>query len=283
MVDLLRRSTGSGIELAFDLPKGNFAAMVDVVQVELAILNLVINARDAMPSGGSLTIAVGAEEAREAGGLAPGHYVLVSVTDTGQGMDAQTLERATEPFFSTKEPGRGTGLGLSMVHGLAQQLHGLLQLSSEPGRGTRAEIWFPAAAGAARRPSAPEMQAAPRSDVRNPGAHILIVDDNPLVGESTAALLEDLGYRTIQADSGDRALEILRGTQSVDLLLTDYLMPRMTGTELAREARAFRPDLPVLLATGYAELSAGSELDLPRLKKPYRQHELQTEINRLLG
>src|SRR5690348_2379583 len=282
MTDLLERSAGPGIELAFDLPDAIPDAVVDAVQVELALLNLVVNARDAMPDGGLLTIAVARGEAPEHNGLAPGDYVRLIVTDTGHGMDAQTLERAMEPFFSTKEPGKGTGLGLSMVHGLARQLRGSLRLSSEPGRGTRAELWLPVAPAAAREPSAPRVQVSRTSDAQRPSARILVVDDDALVAHSTAALLEDLGYQIIQAESGDRALNILRSNQPVDLLITDYLMPKMTGAELAREARVFRPDLPILLTTGYAELSAGLDLDLPRLKKPYQQHELQTQINRLL-
>jgi len=282
MTDLLERSAGPGIELAFDLPDAIPDAVVDAVQVELALLNLVVNARDAMPDGGLLTIAVATGEAPEHNGLAPGDYVRLIVTDTGHGMDAQTLERAMEPFFSTKEPGKGTGLGLSMVHGLARQLSGSLRLSSEPGRGTRAELWLRAAPAAARPSSAPGLQVSPASDAQHPSARILVVDDDALVASSTAALLEDLGYQIIQADSGDHALKILRGAEPVDLLITDFLMPKMTGAELAREVRALRPDLPILLATGYAELSAGLDLDLPRLKKPYQQHELQTQINRLL-
>src|SRR5690348_13327310 len=223
MTDLLERSAGPGIELAFDLPDAIPDAVVDAVQVELALLNLVVNARDAMPDGGLLTIAVARGEAPEHNGLAPGDYVRLIVTDTGHGMDAQTLERAMEPFFSTKEPGKGTGLGLSMVHGLARQLRGSLRLSSEPGRGTRAELWLPVAPAAAREPSAPRVQVSRTSDAQHPSARILVVDDDALVAHSTAALLEDLGYQIIQAESGDRALNILRSNQPVDLLITDYL------------------------------------------------------------
>lgn len=283
IVDLLKRSAGPGVELVFDLPEDAPEAVMDAVQVELALLNLVINARDAMPDGGLLTVAVTTAEVREGDELPPGRYVRLSVTDTGEGMDAQTLEKATEPFFSTKETGKGTGLGLSMVHGLALQLHGSLRLSSEPGRGTRAELWLPAAHAAASAASAKTAQAAPPGDAPNRSAHILVVDDDALVAASTTALLEDLGYHTTQADSGNRALEILRDTSTVDLLVTDYLMPRMNGAELAKAARAFRADLPILLVTGYAELSAAVDVDLPRLEKPYQQHELQAAVSRLLA
>ncbi|HET6631641.1 MAG TPA: ATP-binding protein [Rhodanobacteraceae bacterium] len=281
IADLLGRSAGPGIEIVFDLPQAIPASMVDTAQVELAILNLVVNARDAMPEGGLLTVAVSTGEAQEGHELAPGAYVRLSVTDTGQGMDAETLERAMEPFFSTKGPGKGTGLGLSMVHGLAQQLGGALELASEPGRGTRAELWLPVAAAVASKPAEHGLRGLV-GGARKRSAHILVVDDDALVARSTAALLEDLGHQTILAESGHHALKILRAEQNVDLLITDYLMPRMTGAELAREVRGFRPDLPILLATGYAELSAGLDFDLPRLNKPYQQHELQTRIDQLL-
>ncbi len=280
MSDLLERSLGAGVELSLHLPQSPACALVDAGQVELAILNLAINARDAMPRGGALRLAVEACESADAR-LAPGRYVRISVADTGEGMDAETLERATEPFFSTKELGKGTGLGLSMVHGLAMQLNGALRLESEKGRGTRAELWLPLASPAIPA-SSPHM--AQEADSRESfKVTILVVDDDALISMSTVDMLEDLGHTAIEANSGAEALEILRSDPEVELLITDYSMPQMTGAQLARAALELRPDLPILLATGYAELPPGSDIELPRLGKPYQQAQLATEIAKILG
>ena len=280
MSDLLDRSVGSQIELRIVLPQAVPPALVDANQLELALLNLVVNARDAMPGGGTLTIEVDVAEAAAGCELVPGRYVRLSVSDTGEGMNAATLARATEPFFSTKEIGKGTGLGLSMIHGLAVQLSGSLRLSSEVGRGTRAELWLPvttAPAATVKAPAAePQLAVAPK-------ATILLVDDDDLIAMSTADMLEDLGHKVIEADSGPSALEILRRYQgTVDLMITDYAMPKMTGAQLAEAARKLQPGLPVLLATGYAELPPGSACDLPRLNKPYHQAQLAAEIAKVL-
>jgi CheY-like chemotaxis protein len=194
-------------------------------------------------------------------------------------LDAETLRRAIEPFFSTKEVGKGTGLGLSMIHGLAQQLKGALRLSSEVGRGTCAELWLPVAAGDAAAPAG-DVAAAAAPGRR--GATLLLVDDDFLIRMSTASLLEDLGYVVLKAASGAEALEALKAGAKIDLLVTDYAMPGMTGLQLAEKARALHPGLPILLATGYADLPARSALDVPRLSKPYRQSELAQVIDTLL-
>jgi CheY-like chemotaxis protein len=242
------------------------------------LLNLVVNARDAMPNGGVLSITVDHPEGAPAE-LPPGRYVRLVVGDTGHGMDAKTLEKATEPFFSTKELGKGTGLGLSMVHGLAVQLHGALRLASKVGLGTRAELWLPVTTIAVqeekRCPPEPNREAAEKIT-------ILVVDDDALIAMSTVEMLEDLGHEVIEANSGDRALQILRDNRPVDLLVTDYSMPRMNGAQLAAAARRIRPELPVLLATGYAELPAGSGIVLPRIDKPYQQDQLAAEIMKVL-
>jgi CheY-like chemotaxis protein len=193
----------------------------------------------------------------------------------------ETLAKAVEPFFSTKEVGKGTGLGLSMVHGLAVQLGGALRLSSEVGRGTTAEIWLPASDEACA-----EME--PRTVSQEEGedagkVSILVVDDDPLVAASTAEMLAALGHSVIEANSGEGAVNILNSAEEIDLLITDYAMPRMTGVQLAKAAKEIRPDLAILLATGYADLPAGTDIKLPRISKPYLLPQLRTEIAKALG
>jgi signal transduction histidine kinase/CheY-like chemotaxis protein len=279
MDELLRRSIGTSVRMALDLPDGLPPALADANQIELALLNLAVNGRDAMPKGGTLTIGLDVASTDEAQDLAAGRYVRLAVSDTGDGMDGETLQRAIEPFFSTKEVGKGTGLGLSMIHGLALQLKGALRLFSEPGRGTRAELWLPLANGhAAASPEQPAVAPAPRHH-----ATLLFVDDDFLISLSTVSLLEDLGHTVIKAMSGADALAVLREGQTVDLMITDYAMPGMTGLQLAEEARRLRPELPILLATGYADVPITSDLDLPRLSKPYQQRQLAEQIAILIG
>ncbi|WP_423142907.1 response regulator [Parablastomonas sp. CN1-191] len=265
MVDLIQRSIGPTIKLEFAAAEGPAIAMVDANQLELALLNLAVNARDAMPAGGGLTIDIDLAEVRDAGGeVAPGPYVLVRVSDNGGGMDAVTLARAVEPFFSTKGVGKGTGLGLSMVHGLAAQSGGRLALRSGQGEGTTATLWLPAASDAAL---APRAEAA---DVPQGGQalRVLLVDDEDLVRQSTAAMLAELGHGSVEAASAREALTLLR-TQRFDIVVTDYLMPEMSGLDLAREARRLRADLPVLMITGFANLGTDSAADVARLAKPF--------------
>ena len=281
MKDLLERSVGPRIELSVDLLPTLPLTLIDANQIELALLNLVVNARDAMPMGGSLSITVDVAEADGADDLPPGTYVRLVVSDTGQGMDAETLGKATEPFFSTKELGKGTGLGLSMVHGLAKQLNGALRLTSEVGRGTRAELWLPTTAQVVGTEARAGQDAQEETVIAR--MTILVVDDDPLIAMSTVDMLEDLGHVVIEANSGARALEILQSDPKVDFLITDYSMPKMTGAQLAEAARELRPDLPILLATGYADLPPGSDIDLPRLGKPYQQSQLAAHISRVLG
>jgi signal transduction histidine kinase/CheY-like chemotaxis protein len=280
MDELLRRSIGPGVQMNIDLPPALPPAQADANQIELALLNLAVNARDAMRDGGTLSIGLDVAATAEAGDLTEGRYVRLTVSDSGTGMDRETLQRAIEPFFSTKELGKGTGLGLSMVHGLARQLKGSLRLFSEPGRGTRAELWLPIADGYANAPSPdqPVTESGPRRR-----AAVLFVDDDFLISLSTVSLLEDLGHSVIKASSGAEALTVLRDDKPIDLLITDYAMPGMTGLQLAAEARRLRPQLPVLLATGYADLPAQTELELPRLSKPYQQRQLAEQIASLLG
>jgi CheY-like chemotaxis protein len=280
MTDLIERSAGAEIELSIKLPQSLPLVLVDASQIELALLNLIVKARDAMPEGGVLSIDLEACRAPPNGDLAPGRYVRLTVADSGCGMSADTLKRATEPFFSTKELGKGTGLGLSMIQGLAEQLNGALRLSSELGRGTRAELWLPATTLAA--PPAKQELSQPVEAMIAPKITVLFVDDDALIAMSTVDMLEDLGHDVIEANSAYRALEILRNGSTIDLLITDYSMPKMNGAQLASAARELRPDLPILLATGYAELPSNSGVDLPRIAKPYRQEQLAATIAKVL-
>jgi PAS domain S-box-containing protein len=277
--ELLKRSVGPRIEMRLQAPDTLPPAKVDPNQLELAILNLVVNARDAMPNGGTIEITVSEAEApSRLSDLAPGRYLRICIHDDGIGMDADTLKRAIEPFFSTKELGKGTGLGLSMVHGLAVQSGGTLRLHSSPGAGTTAELWLPLATTPAARPA-----EHPEARLEAPPSTILVVDDDVLIAMSTVDMLEDLGHTVLEANSGAKALEILQRNGPIDLILTDYAMPGMTGLELAHAARKLRPGMPILLATGYAELSEASNLDFPRLGKPYQQHQLASHVARLLN
>jgi signal transduction histidine kinase len=279
MKDLILRSIGDQIELRLDLPERLPRALADANQLELALLNLIVNARDAMPEGGAVTIRLDSPRRTNGTGLPEGRYVRLSVTDSGTGMDEETLGKATEPFFSTKELGKGTGLGLSMIHGLAHQLHGRLSLSSRPGRGTTAELWLPVTREALRPAGAGEKGQA--AEATRP-ATILVVDDDALIAMSTVDMLEDLGHAVIEAHSGSEALDVLADGTEVDLMITDFSMPRMTGLQLAESARKLRPGMPVLLATGFADLPEGAEISLPRLSKPYQQTQLAAEIGKLL-
>jgi len=278
MINLLERSLGPRVEVRLDIKDGLPPARIDPNQLELAILNLAINARDAMPDGGPIDIKVDEQKITKDAVLTSGRYLRLSVIDTGTGMTSETLERAIEPFFSSKPLGKGTGLGLSMVHGLAVQLGGALRLSSAVGKGTTATLILPIAT------AAPEVEApAPVTQSVKRSAVILFVDDDPLIAMSTMEMLEDLGHRVIGANSGLHALDILRSEQPLDLMMTDHVMPGMTGIELAAATRQVRPSLPILLATGYAELPDGAQLDLPRLAKPYHQDQLRERLDQLLA
>jgi signal transduction histidine kinase len=285
MTDLMRRTLGPTIEITAALKDGLAPVFMDPGQLELALLNLAVNARDAMPQGGSLVIsaqpgAVGTKGA-SVEGLAAGEYVCIAVSDTGTGMDDATRRRAIEPFFTTKGVGKGTGLGLSMVHGLAAQSGGSMRIESRLSEGTTVELWLPVAPEAAR-PGRLESSVAPLVIEAATACRVLVVDDDVLVLAGTAAMLEDLGHSTVKKSSGTEALEFLNSGEEVDLVVTDHAMPGMTGVELARHIHQAWPLLPVLLASGYAELPNEQALDLPRLSKPYRQDELAAQITMLL-
>jgi PAS domain S-box-containing protein len=275
MEELVRRSIGPTIELSVDLATDVPAAMVDPHQLELAILNLAVNARDAMPEGGRLDISVDCREAASDDmDLPEGIYVRITVADSGAGMDAETLARAIEPFYSTKGVGKGTGLGLSMVHGLAAQSGGRLRLSSIPGTGTVAEILLPAASSEALSHISPvAMPVLGAGPLR-----ILLVDDEEAVREGTAAMLENMGHFVKQAGAGTQALGLIR-SQPFDIVVTDYLMPSMSGIELAREARKVRADIPILMITGFADLAEDTAANVLRLAKPFRMAELARALH----
>lgn len=271
MTDLVQRSIGPEWPITITIPMGLPAATADTNQLEMAILNLVVNARDAMPSGGAISITAALEtvSADAIVDLPAGQYVCLSVADKGQGMDAETLRKATEPFFTTKGIGKGTGLGLPMVHGFTQQIGGALTLESEAGSGTTARLWLPLAGAPAIKPTSPLANPEPALQ----SLKVLAVDDDPLVLMNTVALLEDLNHEVISASSGTQALELFKQT-TVDLVITDQAMPGLLGTELSAAILELRPATPIIIASGY-----GEGMDLPpgrilRLSKPFQQSQL---------
>jgi PAS domain S-box-containing protein len=282
MTELLQSSLGPLFLIETSFSAGLVPVSTDINQLEMALLNLAVNARDAMPGGGRLSIH--ADEHRVAKGevedLAPGHYVRLTVADTGSGMDADTLRRAADPFFTTKGIGKGTGLGLSMVHGFARQMGGTLQLESEPGRGTRVHLWLRSDEGS---PPAQAVSSEWSEAVAISPRVILAVDDDSLVLMNTAIMIEDLGHRVFEATSGVEALELYRIHPEIDLLITDQAMPGMTGSELIAEIRRERLELPVILATGYGETPGEIGSAVHRLGKPFGQAELRRALAAVLG
>ncbi|MBK5549145.1 MULTISPECIES: hybrid sensor histidine kinase/response regulator [unclassified Pseudomonas] len=277
---LLRSSLGPSVKIETNFAPDLEPAEADVNQLELAVLNLATNARDAMPNGGKIVISARIEEVSDPArsSLPVGRYVCLSVTDTGEGMDPDTLASAADPFFTTKGVGKGTGLGLSMVHGFIEQLGGRFILKSQKDQGTCAELWLPVATAGAVPRLTPVVQAM----LPVPGLSVLVVDDDSLVLTSTSLLLEDLGHRVISAASGAQALEAFDSGQAIDLVITDMAMPRMNGAQLAHAIRLLKPDLPIILATGYAERLEGFLLELPRLSKPFTQLNLVEIISQAM-
>jgi signal transduction histidine kinase len=273
MVDMLRHSLGPETEIVTEFRAKLLSTRADPNQLELALLNLALNARDAMPNGGKLVISARRErvEAGDVPGLAAGDYICISECDNGAGMDEATMARASEPFFTTKDAGAGTGLGLSMVDGLVAQSGGAMRIKSRLGVGTTVELWLPIWRGQ----DAKTAEAPPRRRATHPRSYqVLVVEDDEMVAAGTLAMLEDLGHNAIEANSAAIALEILGANRAIDVVVTDHAMPGMNGSELARHIRQTWPELPVVLVTGYADLTNGSDLQLPRLAKPYRQQEL---------
>jgi PAS domain S-box-containing protein len=280
MSELLERSLGPSVLIETRFPLSLSRVTADPNQLEMAVLNLVVNARDAMPDGGTIVISarpVGITRGYNSD-LEAGEYVCLSIEDTGEGMDEATLALAMDPFFTTKELGKGTGLGLPMVQGLAEQSGGRFFLKSRKGEGTTAELWLPVAtvdAAAAVGDAEPEEEA----ETGKGSLVLVVVDDDNLILTNMVAMLEDLGHRAFEASSGQQALDILHRERTIDLVITDQVMPQMTGLQLIRQIRAERPDLPVILATGYAELPPDADAGLPRLAKPFRQYDLAQSIN----
>ena len=280
ITDTLQRSLGPQIQFETDFDPQGATAHVDAHQLEISIINLAVNAKDAMPEGGTIRVCAkrSSLQSGDVDGLKPGAYVRVDITDDGIGMDSQTLARARDPFFTTKGLERGSGLGLSMVHGFAEQSGGALVLESEFGSGTRATLWLPAAdveAGTAL--SALPMQQSSAGPLK-----ILAVDDDFLVLMNTVDLLQELGHDVIEASSGTMALDMLEKDAGIELLVTDHAMPGMTGTELARAIRQRRPELPILIVTGYAEIPENEQLKLPMLGKPFTHDQLKDAVTSAL-
>nr|WP_314447269.1 ATP-binding protein [uncultured Sphingomonas sp.] len=275
MAELISSTTGPQIKVVVDAAQDLPPAKADPNQLEMAVLNLAVNARDAMPEGGTLRISVEAATVgrQHRSQLEPGRYLLLSVADTGTGMDEATLARAVEPFFSTKGVGKGTGLGLSMVHGLAQQLGGAVTIRSTVGVGTNVELWLPQS-----RSSSMAAEEASFGQVELTGqGTVLLVDDEDVVRLSTADMLIELGYQVVEASSAEEAQSLLNRGLNPQLVITDHLMPGMSGTELARTLQSQRQGIKVLVISGYADTS-GIDPDLPRLTKPFRNAELAASL-----
>lgn len=271
MAELLRTTLGAAVSIETQFPAVMRTAHADPAQLELALLNLAVNARDAMPQGGRIIIDAAEVEMTDATrpDLQDGAYIRLSVIDEGEGMDAATLSRAREPFFTTKGVGKGTGLGLSMVHGFAQQCGGSLTIASDVGQGTTVSLWLPVAQADDIQPVMALVEGP--TDESLPLV-ILAVDDDDLVLTNTAGMLEHLGHTVFKAASAQDALRMLE-KGDVDLVVTDHAMPGMTGAQLADAIEALRPGLPVVIITGFAELPPHATRR-PRLDKPFRQAEL---------
>jgi PAS domain S-box-containing protein len=279
MAQLVESTTGPQIQVVVNAPDHVPRANADPNQLEMAILNLSVNARDAMVDGGTLRISVSGEVigATHRSGLPAGRYVAISVADTGAGMPDDVAARAIEPFYSTKGVGKGTGLGLSMVHGLSLQLGGALRISSKLGVGTNVELWLPVNDDVTL-----ESAAAPENRPSDVAGIALLVDDEDIVRLSTADMLSEMGFAVIEASSAEEALRLVERGQQFDLLVTDHLMPGMSGVDLIDRLRADRPAIPVLIVSGFAE-AEGVDPNLPRLTKPFRQKELSASITALMA
>ena len=274
--DLLSHTLGGLVELDWNLPNDRWCAFADRSQLELAVMNLVINARDAMPNGGTITISADKKEiaARNRMNLAPGTYVRLEVADQGTGIPLEIADKVLEPFFTTKPVGKGTGLGLSMVYGFARQSGGTFTIASEGQAGATAVLWLPQAS---KSEDAPPVSTLDKPVSEGRSLSVLLVDDHPEVRETTAALLRELGHEITEVASGAEALAVLEdASREIDVLLSDYAMPQMSGTDLLIKARQLRHDLPAILITGYADADEIGERpeDVDILSKPFTPDSL---------
>jgi PAS domain S-box-containing protein len=280
MLDFLRHSVGPNVAIHVEISPEVCAVEVDANQLELALINLAVNARDAMPQGGTLTIACHNEDHGKKVGLPRDPFVCVTISDTGEGMSASTLARAQEPFFTTKGVGKGTGLGLSMVQGFAAQSGGAMRIRSEPGKGTQVTLWLPRAKEG---PVATNVEILPAQSIEPRSLRVLLVDDDILVSMGAADMLLDLGHSVTEAPSGAHALKILESDGRFDVVVTDYAMPGMNGFELAQRIKTGHPRLPIVLATGYAELPADRSIEFGHLSKPYTSKDLAAALEKAVS
>ena len=288
MADLLRRTLGEGVQVETVIGGGLWNTLADPAQVESAILNLAINARDAMPEGGRLTVEVtnaslDEDYARRADGVAAGQYVLIAVSDTGQGMSKETRKRVFEPFFTTKAEGKGSGLGLAMVYGFARQSNGHIQIYSETGQGTTVKIYLPRSRQAVAAPVGPSPLPAHGAD-----QSILVVEDEDAVRAAAVEALQSLGYRCLEAADAEAALALLAAGEGIDLVFSDVVMPgAVKARDFARRVRAMAPDMPILFTSGYTEnaIVHHGRLDdgVNLLTKPYARDDLARRVAQLLG
>ncbi len=286
ILDFLRQSVGPNISIVLDILPDIAPVKIDANQFELALINLAVNGRDAMPNGGTLTIACRNRPASEfqemPASLPRGDYVCISIADTGEGMSEEILAKAMEPFFTTKGVGKGTGLGLSMVQGLTVQSGGAMRISSAPGEGTVVMLWLPQARTEdVALPSAPLSKPDMQDDGRK--LRILLVNDDALVSMNSAHMLMDLGHTVVEASSAVRALALLESGALFDVMITDYAMPSMNGLDLAIRVRQVHPKLPIVLATGYAELPAHAGASFRRLAKPFTEQQLAAALEGALN
>ena len=284
--DLLTHTLGGLVTIEWRVEKGVWDAYADQAQLELALLNLIINARDAMPNGGAVTIEAGNRkvDGDTVAGASAADYVRLAVVDTGTGISASDIEKVTEPFFTTKAAGKGSGLGLSMVYGFAKQSNGAFTIESELGSGTTAELWLPRAPTPRKAEGAPASETSPLRAIRE--LKVLLVDDHPEVRSTTAAVLEDLGHVVRQAASGAEAIDMLEGGAcECDLMISDYAMPHLSGTDFLKKARKICPGVPALIITGYAEANAIGDRPpgVEVLLKPFTPTALETAMARACG
>jgi PAS domain S-box-containing protein len=281
--DLVAHTLGGLVRVDWSFDKSIWNVFADQAQLELALVNLIINARDAMPNGGTVTVSaenrtVAADDPSD---FARGDYVVLCVTDTGSGIAPEDLEKVTEPFFTTKDVGKGSGLGLSMVYGFAKQSNGAFRIASTLGEGTKAELWLPRAPAADATDDAPPRKRKRRRRTRP--LNLLLIDDHAVVRSATAALLEEFGHSVLEAANGAEALEMLKSREcDFDMLITDYAMPHLSGTEFLREARALCPHVPALIITGYADASTITDRpdDVEILLKPFTPAALDAAMAR---